>query len=81
MFDKNCIHWCELCDTICYAFPCCGNTTCNGGGCPDCQPINNSVYATMCDLEPLIDTNLLKNSGTLKINGIIHKTTNYPLTD
>lgn len=33
--------WCELCQTVAYKLPCCGNPTCNGGGCtnPICDEI------------------------------------------
>lgn len=29
--------FCELCDTVSLRLPCCGNTTCNGGGCEKCD--------------------------------------------
>lgn len=28
---------CGLCDTVAYKFSCCGNSTCNGGGCHKCR--------------------------------------------
>lgn len=29
---------CRTCDRVVYRFDCCGNTTCNCGGCPICNP-------------------------------------------
>lgn len=29
---------CRTCDRVVYHFDCCGNTTCNCGGCPTCNP-------------------------------------------
>lgn len=29
--------YCELCGTVAIKMPCCGNTSCNGGGCDKCD--------------------------------------------
>ena len=68
MFDKNCVFWCDCCETVSYRFVCCGNSLCNGGGCPDCIPISQTAYDKLDELEPKINVELLKKSGTLEIS-------------
>jgi hypothetical protein len=36
-FEEKRWGYCTDCDTITYEFACCGNLSCNGGGCAKCQ--------------------------------------------
>ena len=36
--------FCEQCDTIAYKLDCCSNTSCNGGGCEQCNELWEEVH-------------------------------------
>ena len=36
--------YCGTCDTIAYRLECCGNTSCNGGGCTKCTELWDEVW-------------------------------------
>lgn len=72
MFDENCIVFCGVCDCVSYRYICCGNLACNGGGCGDCHPLANKVWAWLDDQN--IDKETLKNTGIIKSRLITDKT-------
>lgn len=39
--EKRCdFYWCPLCEEVSLNFPCCGNSSCNCGGCEHCMKID-----------------------------------------
>lgn len=41
--------YCEQCRELVYQFACCGNTTCNGGGCAKCDGIWDEAQERIAD--------------------------------
>lgn len=39
--------FCEQCDSVEYHFNCCGNSSCNAGGCDQCRGTFDEVVAAM----------------------------------
>jgi hypothetical protein len=54
-FNGRTFEWCEHCECVSLYYECCGNSSCNCGGCEKCEEddeaFSKSKYKNMCYTE------------------------------